>query len=296
MTLMARTIGIPARVAIGFLQPARIGKDTYVYSAHDMHAWPELYFQGAGWCASSRPPPNGPGPCRTTRRTAFQVKTTPRCPSATASADDTTSPRDKPKAPGSDNAAAPPQAAPRASPAGGAPLSSAPQRSRCSRCWSPSPGSCAVAGASADWATDRARLARAARHRRGSPARWPAGRSPRETGIHLSQHFGPPEDADRGDRPRPRADAPEAARALERVVSRIELARYARPGREEAAVLTADAWTVIAALEGGVTSRTRRRADWLPRSLLGFRSRPPATSSSTGEDLAHARVIDHAGV
>ena len=126
---------------------------------------------------------------------------------------------------------------------------------------------------------------------------WPAGRSPRETGIRTyPQHFGPPEDADRGDRPRPRADAPEAARALERVVSRIELARYARPGREEAAVLTTDAWTVIAALEAGVTSRARRRAEWLPRSLVVFRSRPPATSSSTGEDMAHARVIDHAGV
>ena len=48
MALMARTLGIPARVAVGFLRPDREG-DEWVYSAHDMHAWPELYFEGAGW-------------------------------------------------------------------------------------------------------------------------------------------------------------------------------------------------------------------------------------------------------
>ncbi|MDX6327500.1 MAG: hypothetical protein QOK15_3854, partial [Nocardioidaceae bacterium] len=49
MAMMARALHIPARVAVGFLQPTSQPDGTWVYSAHDAHAWPELYFQGAGW-------------------------------------------------------------------------------------------------------------------------------------------------------------------------------------------------------------------------------------------------------
>lgn len=49
MALMARIIGIPSRVGIGFL-PGQAGKDgDYTVRMHDMHAWPELYFAGIGW-------------------------------------------------------------------------------------------------------------------------------------------------------------------------------------------------------------------------------------------------------
>jgi transglutaminase-like putative cysteine protease len=49
MALMARIIGIPSRVGIGFL-PGTAGKDgEFTVKMHDMHAWPELYFQGVGW-------------------------------------------------------------------------------------------------------------------------------------------------------------------------------------------------------------------------------------------------------
>ncbi|WP_241995271.1 transglutaminaseTgpA domain-containing protein [Kribbella antiqua] len=49
MALMARILGIPSRVGIGFL-PGQSGKDgEYTVRMHDMHAWPELYFQGVGW-------------------------------------------------------------------------------------------------------------------------------------------------------------------------------------------------------------------------------------------------------
>lgn len=49
MALMARTLGIPARVAVGFLpgEPQPDGSRTV--SQQDVHAWPELYFEGAGW-------------------------------------------------------------------------------------------------------------------------------------------------------------------------------------------------------------------------------------------------------
>lgn len=49
MTLMARTLGIPARVAVGFLRPEDRGTGIWTYSAHDLHTWPELYFEGVGW-------------------------------------------------------------------------------------------------------------------------------------------------------------------------------------------------------------------------------------------------------
>ncbi|WP_432892299.1 transglutaminaseTgpA domain-containing protein [Kribbella sp. CA-245084] len=49
MALMARIMGIPSRVGIGFL-PGQAGKDgEFTVRMHDMHAWPELYFQGIGW-------------------------------------------------------------------------------------------------------------------------------------------------------------------------------------------------------------------------------------------------------
>ncbi len=49
MAMMARSVGIPARVAVGFLRPDAQPDGSWVYSAHDAHAWPELYFEGAGW-------------------------------------------------------------------------------------------------------------------------------------------------------------------------------------------------------------------------------------------------------
>ena len=49
MIMMARSQGIPARMAIGFL-PGDAKKDgKYTVRAADAHAWPELYFPGMGW-------------------------------------------------------------------------------------------------------------------------------------------------------------------------------------------------------------------------------------------------------
>ncbi len=49
MALMARSLGIPARVAVGFLPGEPLGAGVYSVSIRDAHAWPELYFEGVGW-------------------------------------------------------------------------------------------------------------------------------------------------------------------------------------------------------------------------------------------------------
>ena len=49
MAMMAREVGIPSRVAVGFLPGERVEDNTWEVSIRDMHAWPELYFAGYGW-------------------------------------------------------------------------------------------------------------------------------------------------------------------------------------------------------------------------------------------------------
>ncbi|SEJ47185.1 transglutaminase family protein [Demequina mangrovi] len=48
MVVMARTLDIPARMAVGFLGGVEDG-ERYVVRGRDAHAWPELYFPGHGW-------------------------------------------------------------------------------------------------------------------------------------------------------------------------------------------------------------------------------------------------------
>jgi transglutaminase-like putative cysteine protease len=49
MAVMARSLGIPARVVVGMLSPKSDVAGQAVYTTDSLHAWPEIYFQGAGW-------------------------------------------------------------------------------------------------------------------------------------------------------------------------------------------------------------------------------------------------------
>ncbi len=49
MVVMARSLGIPARLAEGYLPGESAGPNTYRVQAKDAHAWAEVYFPGYGW-------------------------------------------------------------------------------------------------------------------------------------------------------------------------------------------------------------------------------------------------------
>lgn len=279
MAVMARVLGIPARVAVGFLEPDRVDDDTYVYSSHDLHAWPELYFDDTGW-VRFEPTPSG------------RVSTVPdytRVPVRGAGEEATS---DGP----SDTA----------QPSGGA-ATVAPSASNNRPDIDRDPGTARQSDDDGGGVrgllitigvvvllsalllvlllTPRALRRRMRRTRlAGDPEHaWrevrasaldlglgvPVGRSPREIGTYLERHLGDPE-AGEAERPRTGADvAPEAAAALARLVVSIERQRYARPGAVTTLERPAstDAAIVVTALEAGVTPRARRRAAWWPRTV-----------------------------
>jgi hypothetical protein len=48
--LMLRSLGIPARLAVGFAEGhADLGRHNFTVQQRDAHAWPEVYFPGIGW-------------------------------------------------------------------------------------------------------------------------------------------------------------------------------------------------------------------------------------------------------
>ncbi|WP_062384725.1 transglutaminase family protein [Demequina iriomotensis] len=61
MVMMARTLDIPARMAVGFLGGVEDG-ERFVVRGRDAHAWPELYFPGHGWVRFEPTPAQQTGP------------------------------------------------------------------------------------------------------------------------------------------------------------------------------------------------------------------------------------------
>jgi transglutaminase-like putative cysteine protease len=96
MAIMARTLGIPSRVAVGYLpgqltHPGNGKVAVYQVSSSDLHAWPELYFKGVGWVRFEPTPSKGFEP---NFPTAPGLSTTPGStdPSTTAPTDSATTP------------------------------------------------------------------------------------------------------------------------------------------------------------------------------------------------------------
>jgi hypothetical protein len=61
MAVLARLVHIPSRVVIGYTQGSIVETNTWEVKTSDAHAWPELYFPGAGWLRFEPTPPNAAG-------------------------------------------------------------------------------------------------------------------------------------------------------------------------------------------------------------------------------------------
>ncbi|MFI5985717.1 transglutaminaseTgpA domain-containing protein [Streptomyces sp. NPDC051555] len=87
MATMARSLGIPARVAVGFAPGTKQGDGSVVVTMRDAHAWPELYFEGVGWTRFEPTPQRGTAPAYTRPETPVsQPSASAALPSASASA------------------------------------------------------------------------------------------------------------------------------------------------------------------------------------------------------------------
>ncbi|NYV78983.1 DUF3488 and transglutaminase-like domain-containing protein, partial [Streptomyces sp. UH6] len=89
MASMARSLGIPARVAIGFAPGSEQGDGSVEVTLRDAHAWPELYFEGVGWTRFEPTPTRGTQPEYTRPETAPGASARPSEPAVedTASAE-----------------------------------------------------------------------------------------------------------------------------------------------------------------------------------------------------------------
>lgn len=246
MALLARSLGLPARISVGFLRPERIDGSTFEFSAHDLHAWPEIWFTGVGWVGFEPTPTSH---TRSVPSWSLGVREAP--PSASASP--TTAPSAAPR---------PRERDPEATPE---------SQAREGIGWELPVGAglavLVVLGACAprvlrtrqrsrrlatdsveEWWTEL----RATAIDLG--VSWPEGRSPRATGRVVARGFGD-------------ADPEEVRRSLDRLVTTLEHTRYAPVTGGDAT--HEDAERCLDALLAGSTPRVVRRARWWPRSVLG---------------------------
>ncbi|MBQ0829952.1 transglutaminase family protein [Streptomyces tagetis] len=92
MAAMARTLGIPARVAVGFAPGTPQGDGSVSVGLRDAHAWPELYFEGVGWTRFEPTPTRGSAPSYTLPEAPGSAVPDPAEPSRDARAEPSAAP------------------------------------------------------------------------------------------------------------------------------------------------------------------------------------------------------------
>ncbi|MEU4089219.1 transglutaminase TgpA family protein [Streptomyces aureus] len=86
MASMARTLGIPARVAVGFTSGTPQADGSMSVGLRDAHAWPELYFEGVGWTRFEPTPSRGSVPSYTQQFTPGSAESAAPKPTFSSSA------------------------------------------------------------------------------------------------------------------------------------------------------------------------------------------------------------------
>jgi hypothetical protein len=275
MAVMGRSLGIPSRVAVGFLRPEHTSGDTWVYSTHDLHAWPEMYFGGVGWVRFEPTPQSRTG--------GVPAYTTQQVPQASASGNDS-----KPTAAPTSN---------RGDKSLDSPIAAKEQSTKSSSShlgvlgWALVPvllclvllvprttrtllrrRRWAAAGDATAWVEAGWRELRDSALDLG--VAWDDRLTLRTTAASLAGSFGRAPDPEHESPRRPQRGpgvAPEAVQALGRLVDLLERARYSRslpPDATSAEQVAADVDTCVAALRAGVGRGRTARATWLPRSLV----------------------------
>jgi hypothetical protein len=257
-------LGIPARVAVGYLIPTRAPDGDWIYSAYDYHAWPELYFQGSGWVRFEPTP--AARAAAVPPWTLRSPKTNPGRADQGLSGPSVKPSKSPPPAPQADpTTASPPSHAglPRAALLETLgvllvlvmllPIPGAVRRSRRTR---------RVAGGAEDaWAELRDTAV-------DLGLSWPVGRSPHQTGARLAEWFAAEQEGARLRPVRGAGHTPEPERALDRIVLMLEQVRYAPSANDDPGELTGDVLICIQALAQGRPQSKLVRARWLPRSVF----------------------------
>lgn len=270
MAVMARIAGIPTRVAVGFLRPESVGPETWLYSAHDLHSWPEVFFAGSGWVRFEPTPasraPDVPG------YTAGQLPEldeteAPSPTAAPSSAAPTAQPDEQPTTAADRDGAE----------GGGSPWRwgiplllvlivatlLAPRAVRARQRHQRTDVAAGGGGPAVEaaWAEVRAQLLDLGHT-------WPERATLRTQQRHLAALLARPPVAGREAEAAPSVPTEQAVADLDALVRSVERARFAAVPlpREEADAAWGRAQTVVAAMWSRTQATERRRARWMPRS------------------------------
>lgn len=294
MAAMTRSLGIPTRIAVGFLRPMKVSPNEYVFSAHDLHAWPEVFIPGSGWVAFE------PTPTSHTRAlpayTQADVGPDPTSDASSSSA---------PTSASSSATSASPSLRPSPTPEAAQQQTDGEETD--SPLW-PALPLILLALLLTALLLLAPRAVRTARRRRrlaaGDPESawaelrdsavdlrlpWPEDTTSRAVGSLLADRVG----AVDNDNERPRQGAsenPEAVDALHRVALAVERACYARPGSWQPEHLGDDVARVVEGWHWGAPPRSRRTAQWWPRSVLRRRSHAAGAATDSSVQRGVDRV------